>query len=256
MTISTATEQQEDLYWAVVEHVRTWLSDDGPFIQSIKRMNGVLDGVTLRRIAINYNVSRGIRGKGEDGDAHAVALAQLINGTRSWPSGLVQRAQVCAELAREAKEKCHTHGVQASAITKFSWFAQPLGWTVYDRFVRSAMDIRDPDPLRSMVSFYRELEQRGFLGLAAQIQTVLDNRQIMPLHGTRVLDKLMMLNGADKLKMRKAGSASPESDWAGNIRSLCREFLQLLPPDWRRAVEDVAEHVTDQVSLGAFLQTK
>jgi hypothetical protein len=239
MTAPIATEQRNDLYWAVVEHVRTWLRDDGPFIQEIKRGNGALNGRTLRRIATTYKVSRGIPRGGADGDTHAEALARLINDT-NWPSELVPRAKVCANLAREANEKRYTHGIQTSAITKFSWFAQPLGWTPYDTFTARAMGFRGARAVCSMVSFYAELQQRGFSELAEQVQSLMDSRQIMALHGTRVLDKLMMLTGADSV-------------WAGDLRSLCREFLQVLPRDWREAVEEVAGHVTEQVNLGRFL---
>ena len=181
MTAPIATEQRNDLYWAVVEHVRTWLRDDGPFIQEIKRGNGALNGRTLRRIATTYKVSRGIPRGGADGDTHAEALARLINDT-NWPSELVPRAKVCANLAREANEKRYTHGIQTSAITKFSWFAQPLGWTPYDTFTARAMGFRGARTVCSMVSFYAELQQRGFSELAEQVQSVMDSRQIMALH--------------------------------------------------------------------------
>jgi hypothetical protein len=255
MTNPAATdEDKQDLYWAVVDHERTWLRDDAPFIHEIEKMNGALEGHTLRRIAIRYNVSRCILARTQDGDTHADALAQLINGT-SWPSALVPRAEVCAELAHQACEQRHTHGILASAITKFSWFAQPLGWTVYDRFVRSAMGIRGSHPVDCMVRFYRELEQRDFLNLAEKIQALLDKHSIK-LYGTRVLDKLMMLNGADKLRMRKGMSANPDDNWAGKIRSDCREFLRVLPPDRRQVVESVAQEVAERIDLGRFLNAK
>ena len=156
------SSDHQELYWAVVEHVRTWLGDDGPFIQAIKSRNGALDGITLRRIAINYNVSRGIRARTEKGDTHAEALAQLINGTK-WPSELLPRAKVCAELAREAHQRGHTVGVQLSAMSKLSWFAEPSNWTVYDRFVARAVSVQN------MISFYEALDQRGFLSFAQRI---------------------------------------------------------------------------------------
>ena len=35
-----------DLHFAVVEHLRSWLTEDGPLLQEMKRKDGKLDGVT------------------------------------------------------------------------------------------------------------------------------------------------------------------------------------------------------------------
>ena len=112
----------------MVEHVRTWLGEDGGFRRVITEKKGKLDGTTLR------------------------------------------------------------------AVTKFSWFAQPAGWTVYDRFVSRAMGIESQRTGHRMVDFYQELENRGFAEIAEKIQMALDEVYMMDLQGTRVLDKLMMLS--------------------------------------------------------------
>ena len=94
---------EEYLYWAVVEHVRGWLGEDGAFRRAIDEKKGKLDGVTLRRIAVIYNVNRGIRAKEPHGDTHANALASLLNASCPWPNDLVARAEKCLQVAREAK---------------------------------------------------------------------------------------------------------------------------------------------------------
>ena len=90
-----------ELYYAVVEQVRSWLVEDGPLIQEIKRKAGKLDGRTLRRIAMSYAVNRGIGKKGKDGDTHAEGFARLLNNQSPWPSDLIERANRCAEVVRE-----------------------------------------------------------------------------------------------------------------------------------------------------------
>jgi len=209
----------------------------------IAEKKGELDGTTLRRIAIIYNVSRGIRAKEENRDIHADSLAQLLNAALPWPSDIVERAKKCLEIAEKAKELRHTSTLQASAVTKFSWFAQPAGWTVYDRFVSRAMGIESQRTGDRMVDFYQELENRGFTEIADKVQTALDEVYMMDLQGTRVLDKLMMLNGA----------AKSERAWADNVRSVCHGFLNLLPDDWRQSVEEVAERVVTRVDTSSFL---
>ncbi len=238
---------KSDLYWAVVEHVRTWLGEDGPFRQIIDAKNGELDGSTLRRISIIYNVNRGIKAKEGNIDAHADALAEMLNKARPWPVGLVERAEKCLEVALDAKKQGHTKTLQASAITKFSWFAQPSSWTVYDRFVARAMNIKDGETGERMVLFYRQLDRRCFLELAKQIQAVLNECAIMELHGTRVLDKLMMVTGAKR---------GQEQDWAEkNIILQCHGFLNLLPTVWRQAVSGLAECVDSRIQTSEFLQS-
>ena len=62
----------------------------------------------------------------------------------------------------------------------------------------------------------------------------------MDLHGTRVLDKLMMLRGANPT-------------WRENTVTRCRDFLYLLPDAWRQKVEEVAERVARDVYTSRLL---
>ena len=57
--------QEHNLYWAVVEHVRTWLLEDGPFLLAINKNGGKFDVETLTRISISYNVNRSMYKKKE-----------------------------------------------------------------------------------------------------------------------------------------------------------------------------------------------
>lgn len=235
--------ERSDLFWAVVEHVRSWIGQDGPLRRAIVA-KGKLDGVTLRRIAITYNVNRGIRAKEAGGDAEA--LAKLINEASPWPTDLVDRAQKCKAIAREAEEK-YTHGIQYSAITKFSWFAQPNGWTVYDRFVARAMGVHNLDNSIRMVEFYKKLQKCHFQIIAAQVQTELDRKPFMELRGTRVLDILLMLTGA------KRSPLVEEHSFAERMCFECNEFLNLLPTHWREDIEEVAQRVDSAIDPAPFL---
>ena len=140
--MANSTTRDDLLYFAVLEHIRTWLGGDGPLVEALKKNRGKLDKYALRRIARNYNVSRGIGAKGKAGDIHAKALVKLLNDALPWPRDLVARAKCCEKLARKARK--HTHGnVQFSLVTKLSWFAQPDGWTMYDRYARKAIGARE-----------------------------------------------------------------------------------------------------------------
>jgi hypothetical protein len=203
-----------------------------------------LDGVSVRRIAVVYNVSRGIKKGDSNADNHADAVAQLVNEARPWPPNLGDRASKCLAIAKAAKSQGHTFTLQASAMTKFSWFAEPEEWTVYDRFVASAMKVRSQSTEARVLDFYATLQRRNFSKVAQQIQTELDEWPFMDLFGTRVLDKLMMLSGAREL----------QRNWADNFVLTAGAFLEVLPPDWRQAVEEVADRVTKAVDANDFLR--
>jgi hypothetical protein len=96
-----------------------------------------------------------------------------------------------------------------------------------------------------MIEFYQILEGRGFLEIAQQIQRALDEVRIMDLQGTRVLDKLMMLKGAEV----------SEPEWADSARRVCQGFLDILPPDWRQAIEEIGERVGSHVEAGRLFRT-
>jgi hypothetical protein len=91
-----------------------------------------------------------------------------------------------------------------------------------------------------MLNFYRRLVERNFSDVAKEIQQALDVHRLMDLHGTRVLDKLMMLRGADPT-------------WRENTVTRCRDFLHLLPDAWRQKVEEAAECVAQRVDTSHLL---
>jgi len=91
-----------------------------------------------------------------------------------------------------------------------------------------------------MLNFYRRLAERRFAEVAKEIQQVLDEHPWTDLHGTRVLDKLMMLRGA-------------KPKWRENTLTRCRDFLHLVPDTWRQAIEEIADRVVRRVDPARFL---
>ena len=160
---------------------------------------------------MSYAVNRGIGAKGQEGDTHAEGLARLLNAEYPWPTSLVERSKRCAHVVHQAKTMGYTKKLEASAVTKFSWFAQPASWTVYDSLAARAMRIEGTSADGCMLNFYRRLAERRFAEVAKEIQQVLDEHPWIDLHGTRVLDKLMMLRGA-------------KPKWRENTLTRCRDF--------------------------------
>lgn len=223
--------QESDLYYAVVEHVRSWLSEDGGFRAAIDDAEGRINGYQVRRISIIYNVSRGLTAGNGNGDQAANDLASLLNSYHGmWSNDLRDRAQQCAEIAEQAKRSGYTKGNQASAITKFSWFVRPSNWTVFDRFVANALKVNESTAIARMKQFYEVAHELNFLTHASVIGEVISGCQILNLSGARVLDKLLMLRGADDI-------------WRMQTVSNCRNFLSILPKSLREDVKTMAREV-------------
>jgi hypothetical protein len=204
---------EAQLYWATISYARAWWASDGARLHVIQ-LAGRMDASMLRKIAIEYNVSRLILGAKkiefepeEDeeigNDPAATRLASILDVARTtWPSSLVERANACLTIVDQAKEGGVSKKELISATTKFMWFLEPTDWTLFDRFAKEGLDFTEPNENRDkMIIFYRTLEDRGFVGLSQNIQNDIKSSILPDLPATRILDTLLMARGgrgADK----------------------------------------------------------
>lgn len=239
-TMPTETKHKH-LYWAVVEHYRTWLAFDGIERLRISREKNAIDAKSVRRIAIEYRINRGILAtKNNKGnkivgrDDHAQAIAEHLNQVvaRDWPDSLTARAQKCIEIAEWARENEHTSGVLVSAATKLMWFLCPDGWTLFDRFAAKAVAAKGRNPSDQARDFFKILGERGFVESAGQINSILESSTLTSLSGERVIDKFLMLSGADKT-------------WTERVINVCEPFTQLLPGATKIELEKLAQRISD-----------
>jgi len=193
----------ELLKWAVVEHHRTWSLFDGDARRVVEHDG--LDPLAVRKIAREYGVNRGIlKTKDENGkpiagkDNSAKWLAEKIShAAGNWPESLQERAEACAEIARNASREGYTRGELASATTKIIWFCRPDGWTLFDRLAANGLGVPTRQSTKRMLRFYTELSTRNFLISANCINEILNDADFGELYGERVIDKFLMLVGAD-----------------------------------------------------------
>ncbi len=207
----------EFLKWAVIEHSRTWEGLDGKVRQSLAA-DDVIDAKLVREIGKEYLVNRVVR-RGEDGsdDRHANWLADRLNQTaQSWPDDLEGRALKCARLARLAAKEGHTNGEPASAVTKFMWFLRPDGWTLFDNLAATGLGIPNRQATCRMLLFFEVLADRSFVRQSFEVNKALRRGSFEHLYGERVIDKFLMLSGAD-------------DDWTGQIIGKCEEYHDALP---------------------------
>jgi len=259
------TKRGNLLYWAVVEQYRQSLNLDGIAPILIKKNRG-LDERMVRRIALLYNVVRGIKGasdeeKRDKKDPHAKWIAKKCNAlSNHWPDSLIDRAEECASIAEKGKGE-HTNGYQASAVTKLMWFLKPDGWTMFDDLAATGIGIpksvsekkrgkgkkgRVANSTTRMKAFYRELNRRNFKAHALAInQTIKNNGKFERLYGERIIDKFLMLVGAKP--------AGRDNSWGGDYIELCSVFLELLPETTSRDLKFLADTVVKN-HVGSLLE--
>ena len=223
-------------YWALIEHHRYWLSNDGIYVREI-RENGALMMPVSQRIVREYGVARNIGMiNGVDGN-QVNGLQRLVDDINNspWPDGLVDRANCCIALADAHHERCiaERRHRPISAVSKLMWFLRPDGWTMFDRYARIGLIGNDNNPL----AFYEALEQRNFQDVAANITNICRNHGF-GLFGERVIDKLLLFRGAN------AAQDGGENYYV-TAQTLNHWHLQLLPEDYRKRLIALATEVAE-----------
>ena len=226
------------VYWATLAYARWWLAVDGPFLGAVYTNKGFTEPL-LRRIAVRYNVNRGLlqpKGQTAGGDASATGMIGLLSAAANgWPDDLEDRAARCVHIAETALDKKWTKTLQVSGVSKFMWFLKPDGWTLFDRFAVAGMKVPVNWSRRDQFeAFYEALADASFNDVAARIERTVLSSSIPNLHSSRILDSLLMARGA-------RGSATHEVDES-------RTFLGLLPPAVRDDLHRLAIQL--QVEIG------
>jgi len=181
-----------ELYWACITYTRSWWATDGP---RLARTRKGLDHKSLRAIALEYNVNRGV----PKGVESAQKLADFLNKAgKIWPGGLTARAERCLEIVAQARSAGRLKTNQISGTTKFMWFLKPDGWTVFDRFAADGAGIpKHLNAMKRMERFYRQLEEWDFEAKAADMQAVIDDSPLAGMPAPRILDRLLMARAGD-----------------------------------------------------------
>lgn len=246
---------EKPVYWSTIQYARHWSSIDGIWVKEIAQHG--LNPATLQRIAINYNVNRGLAGAEIDPEDATgkrkirPSLDRLCalfkEGSEAWPDGLLDRMGLCLRITAEAqalgcfvKPKGKASSFQVSAISKFMWFVKPAGWTVFDQYAALGLDVM---PMLNqgarMQAFYRRLHQLGFEELTRDMQAVIDGTQVRGMPATRIIDTLLMARGR----------------FGGDVEAVraCGFYLDLIPEGGRLELHRLAERL--QTSFSDHLLT-
>lgn len=222
---------------AVIEQYKLWLDFDGILL---KQANGKeLTPDMVRTIARPYGVNRGIK-KDENGQQiNAKGVADAVNGfaIADWSKKtLTARGEDIFAVATMLNGK-YTHGVQVSAISKLAWFLQPQGWTMYDEYAARSLGVRGSRGEHRVQAFYRVLDERGFMGVSAAIQSTLRATPLKSQYGGRVIDKYLWL--------RWTG----DNQWE-TTKTMHKHFLTLLPNKFGQEVTKIASDIANKHADG------
>lgn len=236
--LSQRSWPEAQLYWATLGYLNWWWRSDGAHLALVRGV-GRLTVPSLRAIALEYNVSRLILGNSKSkvvrsaddslgDDPSAACLCSILNeARRKWPATISERASACRDMVDEAKRRGVAERDLVSATTKFMWFLEPDGWTVFDRFAADGLGIKAPTkPRDRMIVFYGALDARGFVKLSGRMQATIDASPFQGLPATRILDSLLMARG---------GRGNDEASTA-----MSRGFLSVLPEPTREAAGKLA----------------
>lgn len=225
------------VYWATLAYARWWLAVDGPFLGALEA-EGRYTEALLRRVAVRYNVNRGLlqpEGQKAGEDVSATGMIGLLREAADvWPTGLRERSEACIEIAEAAQRVGWTDKLQVSGVSKFMWFLKPEGWTLFDRFAARGMGVPAHwNRRRQFEAFYKALNEGDFDGVVARIKPVVTSSALPSLPTARIIDSLLMARGA-----RGSGTHEVEES---------RAFLGLLPPEFRDDLHRLATHLQDEI---------
>lgn len=184
-----------ELYWATITYYRHWISSDGPWTLEVQRT--AMTPKMLTRIAIRYNIMRGVSSKDERGqktDVHQTNLCALVNkAAKNWPRQFLKRAKKCEHIALAAQKKGCFKNFQGSAVSKLMWFIRPNDWTMFDNLAARGLGVRPNSSSRArMNEFYKTLDNKKLPTLWRSMQRAIDLGCLKGMPAPRVIDNLLM----------------------------------------------------------------
>lgn len=196
---------------AVIDAYKWWITTDFGFL----KLTGAIDGdgrptapanasidiARLRTIARAYSVSRNIPSDKQESQAQKIveALAQKPSHD-IFSIDVLARATALKILAESTpvtvtyEDGRTSQRELASAFSKLSWFIQPQGWTLFDKYVGAAVTGSDRPGLQQMWDFYACLAPT-WSAVSTDICRKAGDAGLNPLLGYRIIDKYLFCHG-------------------------------------------------------------
>jgi hypothetical protein len=234
-----------DVYWSVVLRHRWWSWFDRGELWLLEERRGAFDGASVRRIAGMYGVARGLHLLPGEMKTYVVDQDESIKAERAeklaaalndiflaMPEDMVDRSKHL--LDRHVDIASYVHNRQLSALSKFAWFANPKGWTMFDRLASGGIKARGYD------SFYSKLVKLNFVATTEEIHSVLNQYGLQDMWAERILDHFLVLRGSSQIESN---------------RDVARAYLNSLPADQRSRLDGAAEGVAVAISAHSIIES-
>jgi hypothetical protein len=247
---------------AVIDAYRGWITAD----YFILRLTGVLskngdrsdntighiDADTLGYILSEYSIRRNVA---VEGDARCNLIKKLNSDCMQGilKEGFTKRAELLCKFSDEnriGERKIN------SAYSKLTWFLRPEDWTMFDKFVNSAVLRRNQS---NMKECYENISKFWDENSSALSKKASDHK-FNPLLGLRVFDKFLFchgigLYGPHHSKEGDAGQMYPErtrceifkSKNVSNLHRRLNLMIDAFPQCTARRLRDLAEEVCEDL---------
>lgn len=206
-------------FLAVLDHLRTWERFDGPVRARIES-DGGLTAYTAAAVSIEYGLMQSLPWKG--GFDRFRTVAELVNRAADGldvSASLSSKCAVVTGLATQIHEKADGGSRPYSAASKLFWFVSPHHWTMFDQHAFRAIYRPDHGREHDFPDFYKALDRLGFCSAADGLDEIARSLG-MTAHGTRILDKLLMLRGTTGIERFEGFGAGVQRESAAFIRTM------------------------------------
>jgi hypothetical protein len=217
------------MFIALCECLRWWHAFDAAQCYLIETHG--MDGIDVRRIAIQYGFIRNLK---TGGDCDLVERLRSVADLSA--QNLQQRAEQLAEVIQQYQATHDAHHRAFSGATKLFWFLNPEGWTPYDKLASAGLGIKGTSSSR-MINFYKSLDELAFLQKADEISQILREHELDYLRGERVYDKILMMRGAPN----------------ANMQTVALAYANALPSHYQEQLINVGQELTDETDGGLGL---
>lgn len=220
----------------VLMHLGTWLQYEAAILNQVP--NGILDEAVVSAIVTRFGVYPRLP------DNQRQAYADLLNAAKATPEyqngEIVERARIVLQLANTANDADITiNGVQISMASKVIWFAEPIGWTMFDSHAADALNVR------SFLAFYERLSKLNFVPLCNAMRPMVLDSQLPTLMPERIIDKMLWI----------MGSRTPCQHLINNTDDLNQIAGQQLAAQFNDLTDQICPIICAS-KLGQFLLTK
>ena len=203
----------------IMEALAFWMYFVGPELAEADENHGVLSADQVRRIGSQFSVARTVPGFA--GEAIAQQLTDQINGLAAAVANqaLIARARATEQAAIDFSAAFDLDRTPRSGFSKWSWFANPKDWVMFDGLSWSAVGGAN------MIDFYSRLDNAGLIGTLADLRPILRQYRQDERLAERILDTTLLAQGGMPLRPARFSRVPVSPEMVAQIAEVVRPFI-------------------------------